>query len=68
MKSVIVAALTAAVLLLVFSVKPRGQTGMPNTGAVALVIVATVYGITFMGLNLWSGSFSLLHSECPDVT
>jgi O-antigen/teichoic acid export membrane protein len=41
---------------------------MPNTGAVALVIVATVYGITFMGLNLWSGSFSLLHTECPDVT
>jgi hypothetical protein len=33
MKSVIVAALTAAVLLLVFSVKPRGQTGTPNLGA-----------------------------------
>jgi O-antigen/teichoic acid export membrane protein len=31
---------------------------LPNTGAVALVIVAGVYGITFMGLNLWKGSLS----------
>ena len=31
---------------------------MPNTGPVALVIVAGVYGITFMGLSLWRGSLS----------
>ena len=31
---------------------------MSNTGPVALVIVAGVYGITFMGLSLWRGSLS----------
>ena len=31
---------------------------MPNTGPVALVIVAGVYGITFMVLSLWKGSLS----------
>ena len=41
---------------------------MPDTGPVALVIVAAVYGITFMGLSLWTGSLSLPHTECPDVT
>ena len=33
MKSVVVAALTAAVLLLVFSVKPRGQADTSHAGA-----------------------------------
>jgi len=41
---------------------------MPATGPVALVIVAAVYGVTFMGLSLWTGSLSLPHAECPDVT
>jgi O-antigen/teichoic acid export membrane protein len=41
---------------------------MPDTGPVALVIVVAVYGITFMGLSLWTGSLSLPHTECPDVT
>ena len=31
---------------------------MPNTGPVALVIMAAVYGITFMVLSLWNGSVS----------
>jgi O-antigen/teichoic acid export membrane protein len=31
---------------------------LPSTGAVALVVVAGVYGITFMGLSLWKGSLS----------
>jgi hypothetical protein len=41
---------------------------MPDTGPVALLIVAAVYGITFMGLSLWTGSWSLPHTGCPDVT
>jgi O-antigen/teichoic acid export membrane protein len=31
---------------------------IPNTGPVALLIVAGVYGITFMGLSLWRGLLS----------
>ena len=31
---------------------------MPNIGPVSLVIVAAVYGITFMVLSLWNGSLS----------
>jgi O-antigen/teichoic acid export membrane protein len=39
---------------------------MANTGPVALVIVAGVYGITFMMLSLWKGSFSLF-SLAPET-
>jgi O-antigen/teichoic acid export membrane protein len=38
---------------------------MPHNGAVALVIVAGVYGITFMALSLWKGSVSLF-SMAPE--
>ncbi len=41
---------------------------IPDTGLVALVIVAAVYGITFIGLSVWTGSVPLPHAECPDVT
>jgi O-antigen/teichoic acid export membrane protein len=41
---------------------------MPNTGPIAIVIVAGVYGLTFTVLSVWKGSLSLPDTECPDVT